>query len=250
MPNPFDSSRFSIIYSFTSSSGLVYSDPSLVQSAFIKSFSVVNGVPTVTINTSTFAHIGSFNGMLLQARFVGYNTAYHSDATININIVNTCNQAVIIPNTNTTLYHIAGTRQVYSILPAWTDSFNGLCGNIKFNVGNSPNFMTFNTATELFTLSAPSFLLGTNYNVVFTGNLVEPISPYNTIVSTSKTLTFIIVNLGMTYLTPATIGDISYYVGDPLLSVQLPQFTNSDSRFSVLYNLTAMYGLQIDSSII
>jgi hypothetical protein len=80
--------------------------------------------------------------------------------------------------------------------------------------------------------------------------VIEPISPNNLYASTSKTLTFIVVSFVNTYLTPPTIGEIDYYVGDPLLSVSLPTFTNSDSRFNVLYNLTNTTGQTLDSTLI
>jgi alpha-D-ribose 1-methylphosphonate 5-triphosphate synthase subunit PhnH len=108
MPSPFYS-KFQIVYTLTDINGLVYTDPSLYQSVFIQSLTVVSGVPTISINTTTFAHIGNYNNMLLHASFIGYNPGYSASTNINIQIMNNCNSDTITPNTNTTFYHIVGT---------------------------------------------------------------------------------------------------------------------------------------------
>jgi hypothetical protein len=60
---------------------------------------------------------------------------------------------------------------------------------------------------------------------------------------------FIVISTSTTYLTPQSIGDIYYYVGDPQLKVTLNQFLNSDPAYSVLYNLTTSSNLALDSSL-
>jgi hypothetical protein len=58
-----------------------------------------------------------------------------------------------------------------------------------------------------------------------------------------------VISSKITFLTPNPIPDITYYVGDPLLKVSLNQFFNSESKYSVLYNVMTFTNQAVDSSL-
>lgn len=62
-------------------------------------------------------------------------------------------------------------------------------------------------------------------------------------------MTFNVISQATTYLTPQPIADIFYYVGDPLLKVTLTKFLNSDTKYSVLYNVTTSTNQPLDSTL-
>jgi hypothetical protein len=70
--------------------------------------------------------------MILEARFANYNPTYSVSRSFILKIINTCSKTIISPNTNSTFYSLVGSGATEFAInqPAWTDSYNGVCGSI------------------------------------------------------------------------------------------------------------------------
>jgi hypothetical protein len=116
-------------------------------------------------------------------------------------------------------------------------------------LGAIPSFHTFISPSGEFNFDSKLSNDANIYNVKVAGKILDLVSPFSTITSTSITYKIFVISLTTTYLIPQAIPDIFYFVGDPALKVNLIPFQNMDTRFQVLYTLTTVMKTPLDASL-
>lgn len=171
------------------------------------------------------------------------------------------NTVVYTVPTLPTVYYMIGDPAMTVSIPSWIVTLPS-CANppVSYTTTSTPTGVTYTQSTWSAIVYQPAGSTATSQSLTVHATVSVTWSTYKTPFGTisnsnlsyaqTHSYPFILVDPTVSYITPpAVIPWLTYTVTDPVMTVTLPTFTNTDTTLSVDYLLTRGSGLAIDPAV-